>query len=203
MDRPEDVEVNPKTSKVYLMLTNNNKRKADQVDAANPRADNLFGHIVELTHPTAITRPPGRLGHPGQVRRSPGSSGPPSTPTPGQRLVRHARQLRGRRRGPPVGHDRRQQSRRHGRTDGVWAMETEEGRGTSRLFFRVPDRSGDVRAHLHARRQDLLRRRSAPGRGGPRGQSSHLEHALDPVAGLRATFRRGRRSWSSPRKTAA
>ena len=46
MDRPEWGTVDPATGEVYFTLTNNNKRDQTQVDAVNPRAENVFGQIV-------------------------------------------------------------------------------------------------------------------------------------------------------------
>ena len=47
MDRPEDAQPRGDGT-AYIMLTNNTRRSADQVDAANPRAKNSFGHIIEI-----------------------------------------------------------------------------------------------------------------------------------------------------------
>jgi secreted PhoX family phosphatase len=62
MDRPEWVAVHPRSGEVYCSLTNNSKRGGSTVNApdgstpagsasppvddANPRADNVFGHII-------------------------------------------------------------------------------------------------------------------------------------------------------------
>jgi secreted PhoX family phosphatase len=46
MDRPEWGAVDPRNGMVYFTLTNNSNREEAQVDAANPRPANSWGHIV-------------------------------------------------------------------------------------------------------------------------------------------------------------
>lgn len=46
MDRPEWGAVHPDTGEVYFTLTNNSRRTEEQIDAANPRASNVTGHII-------------------------------------------------------------------------------------------------------------------------------------------------------------
>jgi secreted PhoX family phosphatase len=66
MDRPEWIAVHPHTGEAYVTLTNNSQRDANadrapdhHVNAANPRAANMFGHIVrwrETGHDAAATQ---------------------------------------------------------------------------------------------------------------------------------------------------
>ncbi|MCX4190457.1 PhoX family protein [Methylophaga sp. OBS3] len=51
MDRPEWITVHPETGDVYVSLTNNSDRGVDGKpgkDAANPRNQNMFGHIIKI-----------------------------------------------------------------------------------------------------------------------------------------------------------
>ncbi|MCB9946536.1 MAG: PhoX family phosphatase [Rhodospirillaceae bacterium] len=144
MDRPEDVEANPVTNKVYVNLTNNSRRKADGVNGPNARAENNWGHIVEMTPAgddhtaTAFTwEILVQCGDPadgavGAVWNSATSeNGWFSCPD------NMAFDAKGR---MWVATDQGGSwSRVSGSADGVWAMETEgELRGTGKMFFRVP-----------------------------------------------------------------
>ena len=100
MDRPEDVQPHPTSGKVFVILTNNERRRPEQIDKANPRPRERFRPYHR--DDGARRRPRRRhlpLGHAGQVRRSPRRGGGRAVASRHQRerLVRIARQLRHRR----------------------------------------------------------------------------------------------------------
>jgi secreted PhoX family phosphatase len=142
MDRPEDIEANPKSNRVYVILTNNTRRKQDQVDPANPRANNAFGHIVEMM-PEG-----GDHAATAFVWEVLVKCGDPSVAAVGATFSSEtskngwfgmpdncAVDSQGRLWISTDGNS----AKATGRADGLWALETEgELRGTSRHFFRVP-----------------------------------------------------------------
>jgi hypothetical protein len=142
MDRPEDVEANPKTGRVYVMLTNNTRRQEGQVDAANPRANNAFGHIIEMM-PNGGDHAATGFRWEVMVR-----CGDPSVAAVGATFSSEtskngwfgmpdncALDSQGRLWIATDGNSQKLT----GRTDGLWALETEgQLRGTSKHFFRVP-----------------------------------------------------------------
>ena len=144
MDRPEDVEPNRVNGRVYVMLTNNYKRNPDAVDPANPRAANLWGHVLELSAPDgdhAATH--GRweilvkAGDPADsavaALWNPATSEHGWFACPDNCAVDPAGRLW-------VSTDQGGNwNRASGSADGVWALETEgAGRATGKMFFRVP-----------------------------------------------------------------
>ncbi len=170
MDRPEDVDVNLVSGKVYVVLTNNSKRKADQVDAANPRAENKFGHIIEITPaggdhaaPTFTWEILLKCGDP-----SIADVGAAFNPADQQgRLVRHAGQLS--RSIPSAGSGSRQTATRRRAPGAPTASGPSRPRASRArhvaLLLPGAARSRDVRALSDARPRDVLRRGSASRRG--------------------------------------
>ena len=142
MDRPEDIDVDPRTGKVYVMLTNNAARTPVQVDAANPRADNRFGHIIEIMpdggdHAATKFRWEILLRCGDPLEAAVGATFNPATTKsgwfgmPDNALVDADGRLW-------IATDGNSQ-RATGRADGVWALETEgAARGTSKHFYRCP-----------------------------------------------------------------
>ncbi|KKB10584.1 dTDP-glucose 4,6-dehydratase [Devosia geojensis] len=142
MDRPEDIEPNGTNGKVYVMLTNNTRREAEQVDAANPRAENAFGHIIEIAEAD------------GDFAATTGTwevllqCGDPSVAEVGATFSTDTtvNGWFGMPDNCAIDSDGRlwvstdgNNPSATGRTDGLWAVDTEgAARGTSKLFFRVP-----------------------------------------------------------------
>lgn len=142
MDRPEDAQ--PRGDGVaYVMLTNNSRRNADQVDAANPRAKSRFGHIIEITEQAgdhAATRGTweilvqcgdpkiaevGALWHP-TISDSGWFAAPDNCTFDAEGRLWVATDQGGR-------------WSKTGKSDGLYALETEgDRRGEARLFFRCP-----------------------------------------------------------------
>ena len=140
MDRPEDVEPDAKTGRVWVMLTNNSKRKADDVNPANPRGNNAFGHIIEVIEPDgdfAATKSKWEIlvkcGDPNVAEV--GATWNPLTSengwlgSPDNCAVDPSGRLW-------IATDGNEKT---GAADGIWAMETDgSARATGRAFFRAP-----------------------------------------------------------------
>jgi len=185
MDRPEDVEPNPVNGRVYVMLTNNSKRKEGQTDAVNPRHSNRYGQIVELV-------PPGGAGadadHAADVfewnmflmagNKASGAVYHPESQAWISSPDNCAFDTLGR---LWISTDQGSKQIKDNIPDGMYATDVEgPGRALLKLFRRAAERR-DVRPRVHAGRQDPLRRGPAPGRG----KGLDLRDSLDPLARLR------------------
>ncbi|MEQ8815964.1 MAG: PhoX family phosphatase [Thalassobaculum sp.] len=144
MDRPEDVDPNPVTNKVYVMLTNNSKRKADAVDGPNPRAENLWGQVLEIT--PADGDHAATTGSWDLVVQAGNPADPevkamwnPATTENGWFACPDNCTIDAEGRLWVTTDQGSGWKKASGTADGVWALETEgEGRGTGKMFFRVP-----------------------------------------------------------------
>ncbi|HUW74975.1 MAG TPA: PhoX family phosphatase [Methyloceanibacter sp.] len=141
MDRPEDVQPTP-SGRVYAMLTSNTKRISDETDKANPRANNVFGHIIEITPDDGDHASAGFswkvLVQCGDPAKDDDSLWGPDTTANGWFVCpdNAAVDDRGR---LWIATDQGDDWARTGRADGLFALETEGSqRGTPKLFFRVP-----------------------------------------------------------------
>ena len=140
MDRPEDVQPNPTTGRVYVMLTNNTRRKGGDINAANPRGPNPHGHILEMTPPAGDHS---AVHYSWKILLQCGDPSDPATKStwgagtsddgwfeaPANAAVDGMGRLWAATDGKTFG----------SRNNGLWAIETDGTlRGTSKHFFRMP-----------------------------------------------------------------
>lgn len=140
MDRPEDISPNLATGRVYVMLTNNTRR--EEANAANPMADNAFGHIIE------IAEDGGEFASTRGTREILVQCGDPSVAEVGATFSSATTENGwfGMPDNCAADSDGRlwistdgNSASDTGRTDGLWALDTKrEARAASRLFYRVP-----------------------------------------------------------------
>ena len=204
MDRPEDVEANPKTNKVYVILTNNDAPQGRPGRRRQPaRRQRVRPHHRDDAAGRRPRRHQVHLGDPGEVRRSVGRGGRrdasrrPPPRTAGSACRTTARSTReGRLWIATDGNS----DRETGRTDGLWALETEgEGRATSKLFFRCPAGAELCGPEFTPDGETLFVAIQHPGDDGPKwkafGRPVELRGSLDALARLQArACRRGRPS---------
>lgn len=142
MDRPEDVEADPRSGKVYVMLTNNKERT--ETDRANPRKHNTGGHIIEITPAggdhaadsfawdllVLCGKPEGTRSATNPIF-APGTGDASWFANPDNCAVDHLGRLW-------VATDGNTPSLTQ-RTDGIWALETQgPARGTAKHLYAVP-----------------------------------------------------------------
>ena len=144
MDRPEDVQPNPRTNKVYVALTNNENRTDGELDPANDRAANIWGQIVELIPPAGDHAAETyrwemlvRCGPTGDAAAK--ASWNPATTANGWFSCPDNLAVDGRGRLWVTTDQGTAWKRASGTADGVWALETDgPARGTGRMFYRAP-----------------------------------------------------------------
>ena len=142
MDRPEDAQPRGDGT-AYILLTNNTKRKEGDTNAANPRAESSFGHIIEIKEANADHAATSgtwsilvQCGDPKVAEV--GAQWNPETSENGWfgSPDNAAMDANGR---LWISTDQGSSWGKTGKSDGLYALETEgEARGTSKLFFRCP-----------------------------------------------------------------
>ena len=142
MDRPEDAQPRGDGT-AYIMLTNNTRRGADDLNAANPRPESSFGHIIEIKEEggnhsatTGTWDILVKCGDPNIAEV--GAQWNPETSengwfgSPDNCAIDSGGRLW-------ISTDQGSSWGKTGKSDGLYALETEgDLRGTSKLFFRCP-----------------------------------------------------------------